>query len=397
MLEGGDVATRGVGFWRWRSARSVRGRLGRGALSSGLALFMLALAGSAGRAQESAVVQPGLNWVRLEGAEDCLSADELADKVEVRVGRTLFVATTEAGLFVDGSVRAAAKTNGTTRTFEIVLQVSRPGGEVLGERALSIEGDSCSAIDDAVSLVIAVTLYPRSSLVTAGIPLDPSTAQSLSTLFGNEPTDPDPATLPAAAASAQLDTRPAKPVEVLQEKRGTGNTKPTWFGLDAIGAGALGQLPNVRIAVGGYLRITPQGLWPLELGGAHYFTGREQVPEGGSVSFRLTTFSLSGCPWDLYAAQLLTCAGLEGGLISAKPQGLAVTGDATTDPVLNLLLGLIYRPRIAGPLHLRVALLAGVPILQHEFAYQAQDGSFPTLFQTSPIHGRAELGLGLSF
>ena len=50
------------------------------------------------QAQESAVTEPGLNWVRLAGADDCISAAELADAVELRVGRTLFVATTEAEL-----------------------------------------------------------------------------------------------------------------------------------------------------------------------------------------------------------------------------------------------------------------------------------------------------------
>jgi hypothetical protein len=308
------------------------------------------------------------------------------------------VAATEAELFVDGYVRGVMRPDGTARIFDVKLQVSRPGGEVLGERALSIEGESCSAIDDAVSLVIAVTLYPRSSLVTSGIPLDPSTAQSLSTLFGDEPTDPDPATLPAAAASTEIATKAApRRSELAQGKTGTGRVGPTWLGIDVIGAGALGQLPGMRFGLGGYLRITPRGLWPIELGGAHYFVASESVDEGGVVDFELTTGSLTGCPWDLYAAQLHGCVGLEGGVIRASPRALAVTGSPSSDPVLNLLLGLVYRPRIAGPLHLRIALLAAVPIVQHEFAYQAQDGSFPTLFQTSPIHGRADLGLGLSF
>jgi hypothetical protein len=379
MLEARDVASRGVGIW-WAAL-----------------VALVSSAGVAG-AQESAVARPGLNWVRLEGADDCLSAAELADKVEVRVGRTLFVAATEAELFVDGYVRGVAQPDGTARNFDVKLQVSRPGGEVLGERVLSIEGEGCSAIEDAVSLVIAVTLYPRSSLVTAGIPLDPSTAQSLSTLFGDEPTDPDPTTLPAAAASTDIAPEGAPHrSELVQGKSGTGTVGPTWLGIDVIGAGALGQLPGVRFGLGGYLRITPRGLWPIELGGAHYFVASESVAEGGAVDFQLTTGSLTGCPWDLYAAELRGCAGLEGGVIRAIPRDLAVTGSATSDPVLNLLLGLVYRPRVVGQLHLRIALLAAVPVVQHEFAYRAQDGSFPTLFQTSPIHGRADLGLGLSF
>lgn len=347
-------------------------------------------------AQESAVTRPGLNWVRLAGADDCLSAAQLADKVEVRVGRTMFVATTEAELFVDGSVRGTARDGTADRTFDVTLQVSRPGGEVLGERVLAIEGQSCSVIDDAVSLVIAVTLYPRSSLVAAGIPLDPTTAASLQSLFGDEPTDPDPNTLPAMVVAPVPQPKPKPPVEPA-ERKGTHGMSGTQLSLDGVGSGEVGQLPGVRFAVGGYFRIFPRDLIPVEAGASYYFTSREEVREGGSVRFELVTASLTGCPWTVLSEDLRGCIGLEGGFLTASPSGLAVTTTRTTDPVLNILFAGIYRPQIVGPLHLRAALTVGVPILQHEFLYQARDGSSVTLFQTSQIQGRADIGLGLSF
>lgn len=342
------------------------------------------------------MTEPGLNWVRLSGADDCLSAAELADKVELRVGRTLFVATTEAELFVDGYVSGTAVLGGATRTFDIKLQVSRPGGEVLGERVLQIEGESCSAIDEAVSLVIAVTLYPRSSLVMAGIPLDPTTAASLQSLFGDEPTDPDPDTLPAVAVSPA--SRPkAPPQQSLSERHGTRSLPGMEVSFDAVGAGEVGQLPDVRFAIGGYLRMFPRGLLPVEVGGAYYLTSRDTVPEGGSVRFELATASLTGCPWTFLSDDLRGCIGIEGGILTASPSGLAVTAKRTTDPVLNIVFAAVYRPRLVGPLHLRAGLILGVPMLQHEFLYQARDGSSVTLFQTSQIQGRADIGLGLSF
>lgn len=342
------------------------------------------------------MTEPGLNWVRLAGADDCLSAAELADKVEVRVGRTLFVATTEAELFVDGFVSGTPHEGTTTRTFDIKLQVSRPGGEVLGERVLAIEGESCDVIDDAVSLVIAVTLYPRSSLIVAGIPLDPSTAASLQSLFGDEPTDPDPSSLPTVV-HAKVDTPRPAPLPPPPDPHGTRAYPGTVFSIDAIGAGEIGQLPDVRFAAGGYVRIFPRGLLPVEVGFAYYFVSTAAVPEGGFVDFELVTGSLTGCPWTLVSDDLRVCVGIEGGLLTATPQGLAITEDRSTDPVLNIVVAAVYRPRIVGPLHLRAGVILGVPVLQHEFIYQAMDGSSATLFQTSQIQGRADIGFGLSF
>jgi len=349
------------------------------------------------RAQESAVTEPGLNWVRLAGADDCLSAAELADKVEVRVGRTLFVATTEAELFVDGSVSGTARDASAYRTFDITLQISRPSGEVLGERVLAIEGESCSVIDDAVSLVIAVTLYPRSSLVSTGIPLDPTTAASLQSLFGDEPTELDPSSLPDVVVTPVPQRSKPLPARQSEERRGTRTMPGMALSLDAVAAAEVGQLPDVRLAVGGYFRVFPRDLIPVEAGAAYYFTSRDSVRDGGSVRFELVTASLTGCPWTVLSEDLRGCIGIEGGVLTATPNGLALTAERSTDPVLNILFAGVYRPQIVGPLHLRAAVIVGVPILQHEFLYQARDGSSATLFQTSQIQGRADIGLGLSF
>jgi hypothetical protein len=253
-------------------------------------------------------------------------------------------------------------------------------------------------IDDAVSLVIAVTLYPRSSLVVAGIPLDPATAASLQTLFGDEPSELDPSSLPTSVVVQPATQPKQKPtLEPRPVGQGSGAISGVQLSIDAIGAGEVGQLPDVRLAVGGYFRIFPRSLMPVEAGAAYYLTSTDEVPEGGSVRFELVTASLTGCPWTFLSEDLRGCLGLEGGFLTATPRDLAVTYERTTDPVLNILFAAVYRPQIAGPLHLRAGLIVGVPVLQHEFLYQAQDGTSATLFQTSQIQGRADLGLGMSF
>lgn len=343
-------------------------------------------------AQEQSGTLPALNWVRLQEAGDCISAAALAERVEQRVGRGLFAATTEAELFVDGSVRAT-RLSQTRRAFEITLQVSRRSGEVLGERVLSIEGEACSAIDDAVSLVIAVTLDPKSSLLATGIPLAPETAASLHALFGAEPVDPDPATLPKAepplAQPEKIATPPRAPAPPAEPA--------LRIGIDAIGAFGLGMLPGLRPAIGGAVRLEPRPLFPFDLALLHFVEGDADVdPGAGSVAFQLTLIALSACPWAIVEPSLRACVGLEGGRISAEPRGLPVTAPASEDLVLDGLVSAVLRPRIAGPLHLRVALTAAVPFAQRAFTYATAAGP-RTLFRTAPLQGRAEIGLGVTF
>jgi hypothetical protein len=246
--------------------------------------------------------------------------------------------------------------------------------------------------------VIAVTLYPRSSLVVAGIPLDPETSASLHALFGDEPTDPDPSSLPSTVVvEPAARSKPKRKADSPPAIEGSGRVSGVQLSIDAIGAGEVGQLPDVRFAVGGYFRVFPRSLMPVEAGAAYYLTSTDAVPEGGSVRFELMTASLTGCPWTFLSEDLRGCLGLEGGILKATPRNLAVTAQRTVDPVLNIIFSAVYRPQIAGPLHLRAGLTVGVPVLQHEFLYQARDGSSATLFQTSQIQGRADLGLGMSF
>jgi hypothetical protein len=235
-------------------------------------------------------------------------------------------------------------------------------------------------------------------LVVAGIPLDPTTAASLHTLFGDEPTELDPSSLPTTVAVRPAQQpKPRRTNEPVTTSGGSGPRSSVQLSIDAIGAGEVGQLPDVRFAVGGYFRVFPRSLIPVEAGAAYYFTSTAGVPQGGSVRFELMTASLTGCPWTFLSDDLRGCIGIEGGLLTATPRNLAITAERTTDPVLNILFAAVYRPQIAGPLHLRAGLIVGVPVLQHEFLYQTRDGTSATLFQTSQIQGRADLGLGMSF
>src|SRR5687768_11147972 len=154
---------------------------------------------------------PSLNWVRLPGAEGCITAAELAQRVEARLERSVFVLAQDAELAFDGYVQPRAGGG-----FAAHLAVSNARGEVLGARDVESAEVSCRALDDALVLITALTLFPGDfGLSSGGIALDEDTNARLHALFGDEPSELDPASLPAAPAAppaaATAPTAPAEP------------------------------------------------------------------------------------------------------------------------------------------------------------------------------------------
>jgi hypothetical protein len=341
------------------------------------------------RAQQA--LAPGLNWVRLEGAEGCLSSAQLAQAVEARVGRPLFAPASDAGLFVDGHVRRAGA------GWDVRLEVSQPDGSVLGRRDMHVEGETCGVIDDAVTLVIAVTLYPDSGLVDSGIPLGPGTAASLEALFGAEPTDPDPASLPAPAPTPAVAPPRATPTE---RARSTGVHEGRWsLGVDAAALGGSGQVPGVAAGASGHLLITPPSAWPVQAG-AQLWPERTATAQGapGQAHFDLLLVSIAVCPWQpAFMRALALCGGAEVGRLRVRPSGFASESRPASDMVVNLLALALWRPQLFGSLHLRAALALDLPLVQRSYTFETLDGTPAALFRMPQITARAELGLGLQF
>lgn len=347
---------------------------------------------------------PGLNWVRLPGAESCLSAFALAARVEARVGRVLFAAVSEAGLFIDGHVRARADQPG----WDVTLELSDPLGKVLGRRVMQFAGAQCSVIDEAVALVIAVTLYPNTSLLERGIPLEPSTAASLQALFGQEPTDPDPSALPdavaapapAATSSGDRTEVPASPDD--RAPSAPGGAPPTraspWrYGVGAAATAGFGQLPGLSPGISAQLWLTPLDAWPIEAAMVLLPETTAQAERAtGRVRFDLLAVSLALCPWQPdWLRGLALCAGAEVGRLRVR-SGDFPRGDMTADDAVVSVFGAArLHVRLAGPLQLRIALPIAVPLAQHRYTFEADDGSSQTLFRIAQLTGRAELGLAL--
>ena len=345
--------------------------------------------------------RPGLNWVRLEGAEPCLSSAQLAARVEARVGRVLFATPDDADVFVDGFVRKGAE-----QGWDVTLAVSDPDGRVLGKRDMHFEGADCAVIDEGVALVIAVTLYPNTGLTEGGVPLDAGVAGRLDSLFGEEPTDPDPATLPVAA-NAQTGNAAAGPNAARASAASTASSAtpslqaPRWsLALDVTPTIGFGQLPGASLGLAAHAQITPPGMWPIELGAASFL--ERTVDAGGGVAgqagFKLVLASVTACPWQpAWLPALAFCVGAELGRLHVEPSGFAELQPSSDDFVANLLGTAVLRAPIVAGLYVRVALLLALPLIQRGYSFQTPAGTSEPLYRMPQVAGRAEIGLGWRF
>jgi len=154
----------------------------------------LLILGGAAHAQAGPTRGVALNWVRLAGAEGCISPVDLARQIEERLGRQVFSRTSDAILVIEG--RVGPQRDGG---FTAVIRVGDPDGRLYGTRELSVAEPDCRKLDTIVTLIISITLRRQGD---SGIELPAAVAAALDALFADEPTDPDPATLPDADLSA---------------------------------------------------------------------------------------------------------------------------------------------------------------------------------------------------
>ena len=128
-------------------------RLVLGALST--LAWLIASAASA----QATPPTSSLSWVRLPGAESCLSTHQLAASVEKRLGHRAFVSASQAELSLEGRIERSAPDR-----WSATLIVSDRNGRTLGKRELHARGDSCAAIDRSLVLVVAIAIDPGAVL-----------------------------------------------------------------------------------------------------------------------------------------------------------------------------------------------------------------------------------------
>jgi hypothetical protein len=349
----------------------------------------------------------GINWVRLEGADSCLTAAELAQDVETYLDRVLFGAATTAKLFVDGHVRAAAAS-----TWEATLELALPDGRRFGSRQLSLSGSDCSAIDDGVVFVIVLMLK---DLRTSRIPLDPRLAALLDSLFPplEPPLPPPPLNLISHGeqprrpqASPPQPSQPPQPSDPAEPDGVTDVAQLRAGGvrIEASGIGSLGLLPGFSLGVAVHATLETAVIGSVELGVGH-FPGRSVTASAdgtarGRVDFALSAIFAGLCPLRPFSA-LALCAGADFAFVDVQRQGFAEAGLANPEPdsshlsIIPRASGVI-RLELGSLLLLRAAMGVAAPLRRDEFWFRTEGGE-RALFRTWPVVGRADIGLGATF
>jgi hypothetical protein len=354
---------------RRRLPLRARSRSTRAAVAG--AAFACALGGataSPARAEPTATPRPAsLGWTRLEGAEGCIGAGDLARAVEALLGKRAFVSVAEAELSIEGRVAPRAEGG-----FQASLEVADRNGQSLGRRDLDNPSSDCRALDEPLRLAIALMIDPEGAL---GAP------------------PPPPAPNPPPASAPPEPPPPAAPLPAVPPA-------PTpWRGDLALGAiFAFGLLPSAAPGLVLSASLEPPWFVPLESVLSVYLPQSTQSPAGLEASL----FTMRGegyvCPLahvgDTFGAR--ACVGGELGLLSAE--GAAVD-DAEEGLRVQLGVGLRGRVglRVAAPLGFYAAGGVVVRPLREGFATVDEAGAPVELFRPSLVNGALELGAELGF
>jgi hypothetical protein len=326
------------------------------------------------RAPEARAEPPrpaALGWLRAPGAESCIGARALAEAVEARLGGAALAPASRAEVSIEGAVAPATGEPG----WRVWITVADGAGKVVGTRELSHAGVDCRAIDEEVSLTIALLIDPDAVLSLAA----PSSGAKA----------PAP---PAAAAPAATAKR--EPASACVEHPSPRVPAPWHAAFLAGPVVSFGALP----AVGGGVQI--RGLFTPPRFGSFQISGSVWAPATVSfgaegASFFMAHGTLSACPLADIALgfRYAACAGVEVGAIRARGFGFPLAGEQERLLAGGVLEGRVVR-RLKGPFALSVGFGIVVPFVRNRFYYLDRAGAEREVFVSSPVVGHLDLLAG---
>jgi hypothetical protein len=266
-------------------------------------------------------------------------------------------------------VRVVSQTGAREATLEIRAANAERS---LGARALPVREADCSAIADAVALVLV--LLSRHAAVET-LPTAATTADQPPPMAA-PPAEPAP---PPAAAKPQQE--PASPIRV------------------QIGAGALlmiGLLPEAAFGLSLEAELL-LGVPSLRLRASLLFPQSEDVAEG-SVHFSAYELAFDACLGTAVAdaprIELRICAGPRAGLVTAASQGFALENNQPVDPTLYLGMGPEAKLGLTNWASLQLGAALAVGLFRPRYVLRLQDTGLE-LEVAEPSMVRAELNLCL--
>ncbi len=304
-----------------------------------------------------------LSWVRLAGADACVSTQDLARDVETRLGRSVFVSAAQADLSVEGRIEPAPGTHG----WHAVLVLRDAKGSTLGTRELARDAASCDAMRAPLALAVALMIDP-----------DAAPPSSSSPAFAAPTPAPPPQTI---VVEKQV------PVPVYVPVPRDAPAEPTWhIDVGASLAASVGLLPHLEPGVAGSALLEPPWFLPVEAYGALWL---DSTADGGPT-FSLAYVGGGLCPLH-YEDALLRVFGCASGQLGYMK---ATSPDSAQVHVAGVLEGR-GSLRLFGPIAARAGASLLVPIVRPSFDYTDADTHQPAAFRMSAVAATVDAGFGL--
>jgi hypothetical protein len=341
------------------------------------------------RAQSADGAQGGrtssLSWVRLPGAEECVTARALAESVERRLRRSVFVSSAQGELAIEGRVERSP------RGWSATLSITRADGTVLGTRTIERPEGSCHQLDAALELILLLAIDPNAALSS-----EPSPTPSPSPTATAPTATPD---RPQTREVVRVVERPVVRIERVWVPRPT----PWRWGFSLGGGMSAGTTPSVAAFVFGAAEAVVPRFVAIELSGGATISPEASAHEVG-VSFR-TMFAFGGaslCPRALLASRVRLggCVGVQLGPLRWSVSG--ATGQDARDYFLAAAAARATASIIVrAPFELQLDVAAAVPFVRPRFTVLRPNGAAaPTeveLFQVAPVGAQATLSAAVRF
>jgi len=319
-----------------------------------------------------------LSWSRGEGARQCISSHALAKAVEARLGRSVFVSPADAEYMLE------ARIEGTPSQWSATISLQDREGRRVGQRDLTSTERDCRALDQSLSLMLALAIDPNATLAAANPPVAPPTSV---------PTAPSwiestrviipPRTLDGRAESRPPPVEPPRAPAAYAE----GSLRLSFGMLPGT------AVPGVEVAA----MIPLQESWIVRAGAGGWMPAQGEGADGG-VFISQFSAALGVCGRIRgTAAFLLFCAGVEPGLLAASGYGFNRTIEVDRRFTLMAGPGAKVGIHLGGPIWAQLGGDLLVPIIRHQFYYLNADNTPVGVFRSAAITGAASVAVLLAF
>jgi hypothetical protein len=355
----------------------------------------------------------------MPGAEECICPGELAKKVEIRLGRSIFFSSAVADVAVEGYIGPRAK-----KGWVAELVISDSEGKILGSRTLESTEADCRTMDDALALVIAVSIYPQSWLIENAIPLPHDLTLRLDKLFGEEPVDAerDSSTVGKTKEEAKAkENNPQAPIEKESPKGSVYASRSGWrdvapkespqvilnreaqgWAVSLVTSLGLGMVSDVTFGLGMVISLQLPNWRPLDMRFNYYFGSQQHVDdEAGSIDVSMLTTNLGLCPLDFgrRESNVRWCIGGGVGSLFASGSNYNINVESMS-AFWDLYTGIIGNVMVFDPAALWIGATLEIPINQPQVTYRIlKNGKFSEseTLKESVILGKLEIGLSAYF